>query len=92
MIKVIHFVQGNPTLKEINENSLEELQSLVGGHIETYTMPNEAICVCNEDGKLRGLYANIRIGSEIIHGDCFICRANEEEFASVTDKDIEQLM
>ena len=92
MVKIIHFVDGVGTVKEIDENSLEQLQGLVGGHIEVFPMLNGNVCVCKEDGKLRGLYANIRIGNEIIHGDCFICRANEEEFASVTDKDIEQLM
>jgi agmatine/peptidylarginine deiminase len=92
MIKVIHYVNSIPTLKEIDENDLSQVRDLVGGHIEIVPLPFNTICVCNEEGNLKGLYANIRIGHNIIAGDCFICRVKGEDLDSVTDDDIKRLM
>lgn len=70
-----------PRLVEI-ENTLETMQSLVGGNIEEY-MPfhDEVAIVCNEEGKMRGLplnraiYTNNRKILDIIAGDFFVAYA-----------------
>lgn len=36
-------------------NELEALQAEVGGYIETVKMATDAVIICNEEGRLRGL-------------------------------------
>ena len=37
------------------ENSLENLQKIVGGYIETVTIAEDAVIICNEEGRLLGM-------------------------------------
>ena len=37
------------------ENSLKNLQNTVGGYIETVTLSDDAVIICNEEGRLQGL-------------------------------------
>ena len=74
------------------EDSLEAMQSMVGGLIEEY-MPwdDEVALICNEEGKMNGLPLNRGIKDEdghlqdIIAGDFFICYApiESERFLSM---------
>ena len=63
-------------------DSLEDLQKAVGGYIEQFSnFDDDAVIVCNEEGKLRGLPLNRAIYGkdgkriDIIAGDFLICRA-----------------
>lgn len=85
-----------PYAKEI-DGSLESMNEIVGGWIETVypTHPDEAVIVCNEEGKLMGLPWNreLKINGrtfDIIAGTCFICNApaDEEDFTGLTDEQI----
>lgn len=37
------------------ENSLSNLQKIVGGYIETVTIAEDAVVICNEEGRLLGM-------------------------------------
>lgn len=80
-----------PVIKII-ENTLEAQQEVVGGDIEyLYIDDQESIMVCNEEGKLRNLQANRRIGVDIIAGTFFIARDDGSEYLkSLTDEQIEK--
>ena len=78
------------------ENELEAMQDVVGGLIQTVKPPqfkDDAIIVCNDEGKLLGLQPNAFICYEdgtpydYICGTFFICRApiDSEDFESLTD-------
>jgi len=81
------------------EDSLEAMQELVGGYIETY-MPfeEEVAIVCNEEGKLRGAMPNRGIYDkegnlqDVIAGDFFICYApiESESFLSLSEEQIKE--
>lgn len=43
-----------PRLAEV-ENTLEALQNVVGGHIETVTLSDDVVAVCNEDSLMSGM-------------------------------------
>lgn len=99
MITVL-YVQANkyPKLIRIN-NTLEEMQKLVGGYIEEY-MPfdDEVALICNEEGKMNGSSLNRAVYDEhskemieIIAGDFFIAYApvGSENFKSLP-KDLEK--
>lgn len=46
-----------PYVKEIGKE-LKDFQSIVGGYIETIALTNNAILVCNEEGKIKNLRPN----------------------------------
>ena len=80
-----------PEVMEI-ENELHALQEIVGGYIECVGVIDNIICVCNEEGKLKGLPPNFVLHGDMIVGDVFFCSAGEEDFESLPDEDIEFLM
>ena len=89
-----------PYAKEI-DGSLESMQNIVDGWIETCSPPlhdDDALIICNEEGKIRGLTPNRKLHFEdgvlydVICGTFFIVNAppDEEDFASLTDEQIEK--
>ena len=81
--------------------SLEAMQSIVGGWIEVTKPPlhdDDAIIVCNEEGKLRGLTPNRKLHHrdgvlyDVIWGTFFIINApsDSDDFASLTDEQIDK--
>ena len=67
------------------ENGLKNMQSIVGGYIETATIAENAVIVCNEEGVLLGLPENNSIPFAGFYGDCFICGVDGDEFASLQE-------
>ena len=76
-------------------NTLEDMQETVGGYIEIYEpFDDDAVIVCNEEGKINGMPMNrlIRDGHgnarDIICGTFFICYApfESESFESLSDE------
>lgn len=80
-----------PEVREV-ENDLQVFQEIVGGHMETVCLIENILCVCNEEGKLKGLPMNIFLNGELIVGDVFFCAFDGEDFASLKDYQIEALM
>lgn len=79
--------------------SLEGMQKLVGGYIEAFYPFEEEVCVVlNEEGKLIGLPLNRAFRDEgpdhqiidIAAGTCFICDCSGEDFASLTDEQLQR--
>ena len=42
-------------------DSLKDLQKMVGGYIETVTLPNGVVLICNEEGRLRNMPYNFTL-------------------------------
>ena len=76
--------------------SLEGMQRVVGGDIEGFYPFEEEVCiVCNDEGKISGMPLNraVRDGKEIldiIAGPCFICDCRTENFASLSDEQLQR--
>lgn len=69
---------------------LEDLQEVIGGHIETaYYYEDPVVIVCDEEGKIKGLPLNRAIRGEdgeikdIMAGSFLICGDGEEDFESL---------
>lgn len=80
------FKKPNRNPKKVTiENSLEAMQRLVGGNIEVVQV-NDALLVCNEEGKLNGLEPNVVIGNDTICGSFFIAGDDYEnaDFMSIS--------
>lgn len=64
--------------------SLEELQTIVDGHIEVLRLTDEQIMIVNEEGKLNGLSFNAKATrmvreagyDDFIVGDVLVCHTN----------------
>ncbi len=67
-------------------DSLENLQRIVGGYIETVTLYREekghpgVVIICNEEGIPRGLPYNCRLAGIPIFGDFVILGTKGDEF------------
>ena len=81
------------------EDSLSEMQRLVGGYIqEVMPFDDDVALICNDEGKFMGLPLNRAIQDErgqvvdIIAGDFFLCRApvESENFESLTKEQVEK--
>lgn len=68
------------------EDSLKEMQKLVGGYIETLTVAPDLVVVCNEEGKLRGLKPNRWCKGDVICGNFFICGIRDGEMCNFDKK------
>jgi len=78
-------------------NTLEDMQKLVDGSIEPFYPFEEEVCiVCNEEGKINGMLPNRAVYDDdhnmvdVIFGPCFICDCQGENFASLSDEQIEK--
>lgn len=87
-----------PEQTEIN-HTLEAMQELVGGCIQAiYPYEDPVAIVCNEEGKLLELEPNRAIFDEdgtildIISGTFFVCGLGEEDFCSLSDKQLSRYM
>lgn len=82
-----------PFVSEI-EHTLNAEQKAVGGLIELVYNDDETAIVCNEEGKLKGMEGNRRIGngSSIIAGSFFIVGLTEGDFRSLTESEVTKYM
>ena len=66
------------------DNTLEDMQELVGGYIETVTYGHYVI-VCDEEGRIKGLPSNPAMPD--MAGNVFIARVKGDEFASLPNSE-----
>ena len=94
-LRILYFKDARslPEVKEIPAD-LKEYQGLVDGWIEAiYPFDDDVALICNEEGKLIGLEPNRFIRypngyTDLICGAFFIVGTGEEDFKSLTDKQI----
>lgn len=84
-----------PEKKELN-STLESMQDFVDGTIQAiYPFEDAVAIVCNDEGKLNGMKYNRALRSEtgdvidILCGPFFVCGLGEEDFASLTEEQLE---
>lgn len=86
-------VKENSLPEEIElSNNLSSLQEAVDGLIEYYYIPDvdDAVIICNEEGKINGMGSNREVGRDIIFGPFLIVGDDPEigENRSLTDEQI----
>lgn len=79
--------------------SLEDLQKIVGGCIETFYPFEDDICiVCNDEGKIngmplnRGVYEKDNTLIDILAGPVFICDCSTPSFKSLPKEKLDKYM
>ena len=91
-MRVVYLKVGRPPVVKDIDGSLESMQKLVGGYIQSVPLSYNTALVCDEDGRMKGRPVN-RVaftddGKEIdlIRGDFFIVGTGSEDFVSLTDE------
>lgn len=69
------------------ENSLKNMQNIVGGYIEAHTMTESCVAVMNEEGRILAMPENKSFPWPGHHGDIFICGVDSDEFGDIQDYD-----
>lgn len=64
-------------------NRLEALQKSVDGYIETVTLTNDLVILCDEEGRIKGKPYNCSICGYDFVGDIVIVGRDGEEFADL---------
>lgn len=96
-IKVILCEPGDMARVHEIENTLEAMQQIVEGYIETFTL-EDAVIVCNEEGLIHKKRLNRCIVTEggqieqFIVGTFIICGMCEDEFSSLDEEQIHKYM
>ena len=75
-----------PELIDI-DNTLKALQAEVGGYIETVTIASDAVVICNEEGRLRGMSYNCLFFGMVFVGTILVVGRNNDEFCDVPEAD-----
>ena len=96
-LRVLVVEPGKPSAVQEIGGSLESMQRLVGGYIQAvYPFDDPVALICNEEGKLLGLPMNRTLRDErgvpydIVCGTFFLAGIAEDDFASLTDRQIEK--
>lgn len=66
-------------------NSLGSLQALVEGDIEIISIARDLVIICNEEGKCLDLKPTMKLFGDILVGNVFLCRVDDEGFVSLPD-------
>ena len=62
------------------DNDLKALQDYVGGYIETIRVFEDALIICNEEGRLLGLPFNLSLCGMVFFGPVLFVGVEGEEF------------
>lgn len=89
-IRIVMVPADRPAYVTHVENSLRNLQKIVGGNIETLTLESGMIIVCNEDGMALGLSRNENLPEFV--GDVFITTASGDEFVDLDENDARTIL
>ena len=84
-----------PEKKEL-DGTLKSMQDFVDGTIQAiYPYEDSVAIICNDEGKLNGMKYNRALRNEagevidILCGPFFVCGLGEEDFASLTEEQLE---
>ena len=79
-MRVIIKHPGRQATVEDIDNTLEALQSIVGGYIQVISVATNCVMICNEEGRLLGLPRNNRIAGVDFCGPVIIAGADGCDF------------
>lgn len=84
-MKILYKVPDEPLRSMVIPNDLGVMQQLVDGYIESITLPDNLIVICNEEGKIRDMAKNFHVAAldDYIYGPALFMGADGEEFCSI---------
>jgi hypothetical protein len=94
LLRVVGIEPGKPACEAEIADSLRAFQQAVGGNMEVFCpFEDNAVIVCNEEGKIDGLPPNRTVHGEPMVGNLVIVGDNGEgEFCSLTDEQTQKYL
>lgn len=83
---------GHEAYETFVPNTLEGLQSIVGGYIETVSFAADMVVICNEEGRLIGLPHNFSIAGVDFCGPILLVGIKGERFCDFPLDDFEDTL
>ena len=74
------------------QDSLDNMQKIVGGYIETAKIAKYTIIVCSEEGRTLGMPENNSLPVSGFCGDCFICAVDGDRMVSLDNQGKQSLL
>jgi len=74
------------------KNDYETIRNIIGGYLEVFPFAFDIICICDEEGKLKGLKPNFIHSQDVIVGTVIFAGVKGENFASLTGDQINFLL
>ena len=74
---------GQPPRHVWMSNTLENFQRYVEGYIETFTLTEDLVIICNEEGRLMRLPYNCTVCGVDFVGDIIFAGVRDDEFADL---------
>lgn len=91
-IRVVVKLPGRkPAVTKIDD-SLESLQKFVGGKIETVTISEDCVVICNEEWRLMGMKKNLKFLGVEFGGPVIVAGVDGEEFASLKEDEEQRFL
>lgn len=92
MIAIVKLVGKKPQIIDV-ENTLKELRNIVDGDIQTISLFNNIILICNDNGKLLNMQPNFSLGYDIIVGPTlFVSFDGKDDFIDLSKEQIESIL
>jgi hypothetical protein len=86
-LSIIAKEPGNPAFRTEIADNLKSYQQAVRGYIETFSFDDNAVVICNEEGKILCMEPNCIINNELLVGNIFIIGTRDDgEFHSLTEE------
>ncbi len=97
LIQVLLVEPKKPAREIFISNTLEALQGTVGGYIETVSFLPDAVIICDEEGKLKGLPLNRSLYNfngkpvDVIYGTFIVAGVEGENFKSLSPETLRKV-
>ena len=91
-MKVVVKRPGKPAAVKVIDGSLESMQDIVGGYIETFHIAQNVLCVVNEEGLVRDLPFNFTAPPFFVYGTAFFCGQQGEDMVGLDEGWIDTIL
>ena len=87
-MKILYKAPGEALRSMVIPNELGVMQQLVDGYIETITLLDDLVIICNEEGRINDMKKNFRIDAlnDFVFGPALFVGADGEEFCSIKEE------
>lgn len=82
-IKVIIKQPGRKPYSTAISNTLKNLQNTVGGYIETVTLAEDLVVICNEEGAINDMLYNCTVCGIQFFGPTIFAGVKDDEFSDI---------
>lgn len=92
LLKVVYIEPGKPAYEAEIQNDLHALQRSVRGMVQQINLEKGIVMLCNEDGKMKGMPGNRRLGSSVLVGPITVVGFTGKGYRSLAESETEKML